>query len=1182
MKKARNGKISRILCALVCLALSVGVFASVGSLTFSAHAEDTSIAEFVTENLSLSNGQFANVSGSAPRTPDGWTGGGIDNKGSSGVIGGVMALDSYASEKDSYKLNEDYPDEFKGNTPPDSPFGNENYPGTNRNVLFINVRPSNSVGTAYGYTSSSLTFMANRYYKIEAYVRTGNFAENTGAAIRLNGLDDDVAFININTVKDNAPDKDHNFGWERFEFYIASSSYADQTVTVSLQVGDSYTDSKDSTKTHYDPATGYAFFDNIQAYQISPADFFRMAQSAKGSSHTIVKDYSNKTTDKIVETSGMRNLNFYSAIPDENWRLTGDDLSDLTYGIYNGAQPFSDTSEEAQKYHLVSDPSSANGKYTGYNPDANETFDGDSSVLVLSSYNDGSFRSVAAGVASRKFTVERYHYYRVSAWVKAQEMSSDGNGATLALSVVRNSGDKEYEGKNLFATHAKCTGDDANLARGGYTQYSLYVQGSAVQDYEASVECWLGTPDNESSGIAIFDNVTIEEILPSVYNAHSSDTNATAVNIDTDAGVEESFRTFEDTGVANGEFYQIGEYETFEYPFAPANWSMYTPETVETEGYSTETAYLNLDSDNLISGIIPTDTKTFNQYAENFGGAYNYGDGKRNLLLLHANELTAFCYRSPAITVSANTPGTLTVELMAADIKGYGASLVLKNDKKVLATIENIGNTNDFKTFTFYIEPGATDISTVSVEVWLGNIDRKDNHTKRASGNVYVQKVAYAAFTDDTDGDSAAVKFANAKAKCDAARLNNPTAGQAAYSFVSSDFTAYDYYDSAYVKLPYDWTLTTDGGEGVRYGIFDPTRHPSDDTTVPQSFRNTEYPNNHTVLMLYNPSPASSALTSAKAMSFTAGTYYQVDVLVKVDIPEQTSINAIGATLSLSGTEFAFKDIKSTTVVTDGTTDTEAFRKYTFYIDPGSEDTTASLRIALGEGASSAKRCSGRVYINSITVTDISESLFNASVKDVETDKNNDYALIARLGEQKDDETPDDTEPTPSDNTMQWWLIPSILFAIAIVIALVGFLIRKIMEKRADKKGVVQKTASYDRAATLNREHNKNAEESEKVADVVESTDGDESYETFDDDTVKSEKAPAVKPTEPVTESTTEETTSEKAEESAPTQENADGESASEQATETEAQTPATGEQQSPVEEKIEPKNDSFIDQFDD
>ena len=57
------------------------------------------------------------------------------------------------------------------------------------------------------------------------------------------------------------------------------------------------------------------------------------------------------------------------------------------------------------------------------------------------------------------------------------------------------------------------------------------------------------------------------------------------------------------------------------------------------------------------------------------------------------------------------------------------------------------------------------------------------------------------------------------------------------------------------------------------------------------------------------------------------------------------------------------------------------------------------------------------------------------------------------------------------------------------------------MEKNANKKGVVQKVASYDRAATLNREHNKTADEADKVSNVID--DGDEKYESFDDDTLQ-------------------------------------------------------------------------------
>ncbi len=1192
MNKAFNRNTSRILCVLISLALALGVIASVSTVGLWARAEETEDLSFQRVATHPSNNQFSSSTGSAPKTPDSWTGGGINGKGEGTAIGGVMELDSYPSNKNSYKLTEDYPEEFPDNVSPDSPFGADKLEGTNRNVLFINVRPDGtSAGTAYGYTSSSVTFNANRYYRVSASVRTGSFTKDSGAAIRLNGLDDNVAFTNINTVDDLYPLSETNnygwnsadrYGWEDFTFFIASSSYESQSVTVSLQVGDCFTQD-DEIK--YAPATGYALFDNVEIFEISPSEFL----NANESEHVKKFDYSAKSDKTLADETGS-NLDFYNPAAQEptlnGWQQVAINTNPnlLPLGVYDANSTF----DEDNVYHLSSDPLSSYGKYRR----------GDSGILVLSSYRDGDFRSVAVGMSSGKFTLKRYHYYRVSAWIKTQDIDDgSGAGATLALSVIRNEEDNEYEGDNLFHTKTACKGNSENKSRGGYEFHSIFVKASVFKDYQASVECWLGTDGSESSGIAMFDNVTIEEIAPELYTKHSG--NGSSVDIDTAAGANgNAFRNFTDTGISNGEFYQIGEYDDFAYPLAPADWTRYTPDNVGTTDYSSNASHIK--TEDIISGIIPTDKATYEAHYKDFGeNIINPRNGDGSVLMLYSKTPTAFCYRSSNFTVTADKPGALTVSLWAYGIDGYGASLVLKNDAQIIASIENIKNTDGFKEYTFYIEPNSADITTLSVEIWLGNIDRQSNYTKTSSGRVFVERVSYHDIADDTASDgttvtkSAATKFAEFKtAYADAKHNGNSQITQAAYSFKTIDFDAFDAYDTAYVKYPYDWKLSVDAGESsaVRYGIFDPAG-PGNDSTVTDSFKNSEGGSGYGILMLENKASAASTISYNGSIALKADTYYKVDVSLRVSLSdaERENDKSAGATLSLSGTDFSFKNIKDTAIRygsdENATVLNENFRTYTFYIKAGSTESSVSLALALGDASSSSKWTCGKVYVNSVSYTDITNVAYDEAVAAVKDGK--EYSIIADLSTPADD-TDSDNNTSGEKSELAWWLIPSILFAVAILIAIIGFVTRKILEKHAAKKGVVEKTVSYDRRATLNQEHNKNADEEEKVSTVIDTSSTDEQYESFDDDTTVTETA---KPkAETITETSEAETPAEvkangesATEETAQTENSENNESASEEVTATEdkasaeeapAESPAPAEENKP--------DDSFIDRFDD
>ncbi len=1072
MDKAHNRKTSRILCILIVIALTIGVFTSVSATGIFAHAEDD--PTFSMTQINPTNNQFLNTTGSSTDgvpQPDGWTGAGVGGLGVSNKTSGVMDLSTYASNKDKYDLEKYFP----GSASPDSPFGpNSKFDGTNRNVLLINITGTDnttSQGTAYGYTSGSLTFTANRFYMVKAWVSTSDFLPESGAAIRVNGLDENIVLDEINTAGTTA-----NKGWAEYTIYVATSAYADKTVTISLQVGDNY-------ENDFRPASGYAMFDNVTAYEIAPADFY----AANDSARTKVYDLSNKTSDKFAH---LENLDFTSDVPDSsNWQRVsaGTGLSQGTVGTYNGAMEFS----ENNRFHLTSDPLSANGKYEN----------GDSDILVISSYAQNQFNEVAMGVASQTFTVERYRYYRVSAWIKQQEVSG-GSGASLAISAVRDADPTvgRYEGKNLFSSVTSCEGDTSNRARGGFKQYSLYVKGSALRDYQASVECWLGNPGsgNKSRGIAIFDNVTVEEISPADYNSYNA--NGTSVDFDTAAGMDgNAFVSIPDTGISNGGFWQIDNYEEFGYPLSPSGWTKYTPSDVGTTDYSNNES--KMDTAAVINGIVPTDDATFTQYADKFGAAavnpVNYSETELdNVLMLYSARPVAVCYRSPAFTVTADKPGMLTVSLVtdAMGNNDYGASLVLKSSSRILSTIEGI-KTKTFKTYTFYIEPGSADLSDLSVEIWLGNIDRDKNETKLSAGRVYVSKVSYAAISDDTAEDgttvtkSASAKFAEYKDAYDNNRKLGIATAQAAYSFKSLDFSAYDSYDKAELKYPYNWQVSTGGTYAgqVRYGV------------DPQG-----------MMVLNNPAAAASSVTYVNSINLTASTRYRIDVAIRVNIHDnQERKNAVGATVALTGSsEVAFSDIKDTARHSGDIVDNTAFRTYSFYINNGDADSSVSLKISLGENSFN-KQCSGTVTIQSITFTDITQEAYDIAVAETaKRDDDKDYdeaykdSVISDLSTTSADDGDADTDK--GSTSLDWWLIPSILFAIAILIALVGFMIRKIMEKRSAKKGVTQKRVSYDRAATLNLEHNKNADEENKVSATV---DNDEHYESFDDDVATNQQA---------------------------------------------------------------------------
>lgn len=106
-------------------------------------------------------------------------------------------------------------------------------------------------------------------------------------------------------------------------------------------------------------------------------------------------------------------------------------------------------------------------------------------------------------------------------------------------------------------------------------------------------------------------------------------------------------------------------------------------------------------------------------------------------------------------------------------------------------------------------------------------------------------------------------------------------------------------------------------------------------------------------------------------------------------------------------------------------------------------------------------------------------------------------------GETTDDGAEDDTEggettePTEPSGGLEWWLIPSILLAVAVIIAIVGSFIRKRIESRP-KKADVSKQSSYDRRRLTEKstaDDSKNAKAANKPNDTFERFDDTKNFD---------------------------------------------------------------------------------------
>lgn len=1099
LKSLKNRTKKLLIAAAVTLPL---IFGSTAIAAFPARAEDTvdDIKEFTTTDLGLSNPDFSESSGSYPASPSSWTGEALDG-GFGNIVKGVVDLKPsvYSDSKNGNKnlLLDQYSEYADETNIPKTIFGGDSKYGGDEKALLINTAKGASV--AYAYKSSEMSLVRNSFYRFSVWVKTGDFSGQSGATVKLSGLGQNLSFNNINTMRDGITgeklvlDEENNFGWVKYTMYVRTSAALTKSVQLVLGIGDAYKNDKEDPTITPRPTSGYAFFDTVKAERISAFDFaFETQNHSPVAGRDNLYTFGNGTSLAIdlCETKSFMDGNKEIGTFSQNFDSWKTDIFYDEYDknpsyvgnahniIYNSESRVSDLESSANVNGFTQNPWAPYGRAEYDIIDDSPFFAGarNGNILVISSYNGKEFVKAARGVASPSVTIERFKYYRFSVWIKGDKIEG-GDGITLLVKgkPINPVISAPAENDKLLSEYHSLNGDSSDSAHYGWKEHIVYIHGSMLCDYNVRFELWLGSPINNTSGIAMFDNVTFTELKYSDYNAMSSADSGNVLTID------ESNAT--DT-ISNGSFTKVGDMDELKFPMPAADWTYYTTDNVATKGFSTEA----VNTENAVHGIIPTDERTFYSINDNLPGVDKPNmSGLNNVLLLSSVSKTAFCYQSPEITLASDKAYKLTANLAVSRIDGYGASLVLKtSDGDVLSTIENItGADLKFKTYTFYLAAPLSE-QKVRVEVWLGLNDRVRNDKKLSSGNVYVKNVSVGEWTVEGDG-KVADEYNKVLEKYRADISHGSTLGSldyGVYSFASPTFDYYDvysYFNDGEFVTPYKWSRLSANNSFIG-GVFNSELRRSTLNLYPEFKRN-----DLTGGMLYinNTGLNRTVYTFDNTITLAANLYYRIDVNVKVRVTDEirTDEKSIGANIKLTGSTAEFTNIKDTTTLIDVTNeksrDYETFKKYSFFISTGTEGGNVGLEIGFG-GEARENRIIGKLVVGGIQITEID----NLEFEDAQTAE--DSRIIAVTLSSTDDKTEDTTNTAAPSNDIPEWIIPTIFFSAAMLAAIVLISVVRIRDFIKSKRKVVYSNEygrgdvirEIERLKNLDKDTEKSASES--------------------------------------------------------------------------------------------------------
>lgn len=623
--------------------------------------------------------------------------------------------------------------------------------------------------------------------------------------------------------------------------------------------------------------------------------------------------------------------------------------------------------------------------------------------------------TASQGIASTPFTIERDSVYRLSVWAKSDCGAT--NGATINLVELNNT-----EGTPTTATQSVATTITENASFNDWTQYNFYIKGNPFHNSIMQLQLLLGTSETPTSGYVWFDEITMQKVTNSEYIAPLG-TNV-QVNLDKSATAT----------ILNGEFTSV-ENETTNNTGAltPANWTLSTSDD-------------NYDLDKSISGVVATRADLFATTLRELSTKEYYtpltnpgltpdettttiNNTKNKVLLLgNGNKKTTQTYISDDFTLEGNARYRISFLVQTQGVTPSatsGVTLKVKTDEKTIYQQSGITSDGTWDTYALYLSTD-TDAKSYTIELTLDN----------STGYAFFDKVLLQSFSDE---DSYQLDYTNSA-------INHK------HEVVSTKNTFDNYVQNDYVTdghyEPFDWTLSIENNpqqSDIKAGV-------------------TKY-NLENVLALSSDRDAFVTYKYNKSYTFSADNYYKLAITLKTDnmgqlagleeVNDEGDVYPFGAYITLSNIG-SFKGIVTRDETGNG------YKTYTFYIAPNNS-TTSELSISLG---SEHALTYGDIYIQNITL----ETIENASSFDSQTsDLDSKYNLVVNNIETNDEEdnTPTNNGNGGSDLRLDI-VIPSVLLALAILIAIIGTLLRRV---KIHKKPKVK--TSYDRRKTIEVQLNK-------------------------------------------------------------------------------------------------------------
>ncbi len=874
-------------------------------------------------------------------------------------------------------------------------------------IMMINAKNSanadDSLMAYKGYRSSTINLEKNSFYSFSVAVKT--MAHSDDAA-------DVFASVYLSGITDDDEqplnlgiERITTKGWKEYYFFVATGNNS-QTVTLDLYLG-----------TNGEASQGAVFFDHFVTTRYSQNLFYETLNNFNYEGKDNYLSMGNETvflvnhllpSYDLVEGSDEMNLDFEDA-------LTSDALGNKWQIVENGRH-----NANAQIMNVRDRSGQTEWKNkTGYEFVGDDYSKDNNNALVLWAGNNDYNGFI--GVKSQDIDINAHDIYKISVNLKVTGIENGSfyikvseNEKIYSYEQINKEQDNEDNFYTLLSNKTSgITSSATNAWTNDYQTVEFFVKGHALYNSSINIEFWLGDENTQTKGLAVVDNIKVE------YAKYNDFENAGSAN-----KLELKYEELENSSTNNGLFNNAQNTEN-KYPLTATNWTVSKGEEKYNESgiiyLSTNEEYNKLYSKDVYdwAGINPNS----NQKTPN------------NVYMMFNKQKSFQSIQSSTYSLSENSFYKLSFDFYTQDYFNFNSSIkveVIDDNGIVLFSKSDVESDDLFTNFEIYFHTAETISHTITIKINLGEEDNK------VGGIVYLDNFE---FEQQSDMTEATFLLKENKADLTNFLLNLEGEIEGTISPAPSfQFTpAVETFDGSSAEA----SLNEGGivsGKNNEFGI----------------------ENDNNLLVLKNLTPSTSSLASKYKFTLAEGSYYKLTFDLATIFSEEASSNAskdkdhecaYGVKVNLDG----FKEI--TQLV-----GTRELKKYTIFLN-SSTSSTSALTFSL---VSDCEQTLGVALISNLKFESSTENEYNTA-KTNYSESFGKTVFTSSKSEETEPEEPDDTEDNTTDSNgvdNRWLLIPSIIMGVALIIAIVGLILRKIKIKKIEKI----KNEAYDRKLSLNHD----------------------------------------------------------------------------------------------------------------